>query len=87
MRATTTRGALQPSPQPLTVTAAGAATLLGWWTRRDGEVVPNGERVRSLYRSGKFPAPVDPTLGARSWFWSRRVVELYADGTWTEVAA
>jgi hypothetical protein len=61
---------------PLTLTAAEVADLLG--------SAYTAEKVRRLYRAGNFPAPIDPTLHARSWSWSRRVVEGYAEG---EVAA
>jgi hypothetical protein len=61
---------------PLTLTAAEVADLLG--------SAYTGDKVRRLYRAGRFPAPIDPTLHSRSWSWSRRVVELYAEG---EVAA
>jgi hypothetical protein len=68
MRATTTKTGVEPS---LTLTAAETAELLG------GIYTP--EKIRMLYRTGKFPAPVDPTLTARSWAWSRRVIERYVD--------
>jgi hypothetical protein len=68
MRATTTRTGVEPS---LTLTAAEAARLLG------GIYTP--EKIRKLYRAGKFPAPIDPTLTAYSWAWSRRVIERYVD--------
>ena len=38
------------------------------------------ERVRSMYRAGQFPAPIDPTLAPVSWRWSPFVVEAYIDG-------
>ena len=37
-------------------------------------------RVRSMYRAGTFPAPIDPTLSAVQWRWSPRVVADYIDG-------
>lgn len=60
----------------LTVDQVGA--LVGYPTRR----------IRALYRDGKFPAPIDPTLHPISWRWSPDAIHAYANGTWTpEVAA
>lgn len=64
----------------LTLDARGAAAELGW-LRHDG--TGNAERVRALYRAGRFPAPIDPELSPRLWAWSRRVVESYAEGEFT----
>jgi hypothetical protein len=68
MRATTTRTGVEPS---LTLKAAEAAELLG--------TAYTGEKIRNLYRAGRFPAPVDPTRPPHSWAWSRRVIERYVD--------
>lgn len=37
-------------------------------------------RIRSMYRAGNFPAPIDPALPVTSWRWSPRVIEAYIDG-------
>lgn len=60
----------------LTVDADGAAALLGGaFVGRNG---PKGDLVRRLYRDGRFPAPIDETLGPRLWSWSRAAIERYA---------
>lgn len=47
-----------------------------------------GHTIRSMYRSGRFHAPIDPTLPAVAWRWSPRVVAAYIDGQLAdEVAA
>jgi hypothetical protein len=63
----------------LTLDAAGVADLLGW-SRRTG--APYTEKVIRAYRDGwpGFPAPINATLHARSWRWSRVQVEAYGNG-------
>lgn len=39
-------------------------------------------RIRDLYRAGKFPPPIDPTLNPVSWRWSPAAVAAYVDGQW-----
>lgn len=63
----------------LTLTARATAEELGW-LRRDG--TGNADRVRALYRAGRFPPPIDPDLSPRLWVWSRRVIESYVAGDW-----
>jgi hypothetical protein len=63
----------------LTLTARGVAAELGW-LRRDGS--GNADRIRALYRAGRFPPPIDPDLPTVSWMWSRRMVERYVEGEW-----
>jgi predicted DNA-binding transcriptional regulator AlpA len=59
-----------PNPTALTLTAQEVSVLTGY----------TAHRIRALARNGRFPAPIDPSLNARSWRWSRRLVELWADG-------
>ena len=62
---------VRPAEVKLTLTAAEVGELLGY----------TAETVRDLARKdGRFPAPIDPTLGPKLWRWSRRRVEQYADG-------
>jgi predicted DNA-binding transcriptional regulator AlpA len=56
--------------QPLTLTAAQVGKLTGY----------TAPRVRQLFRSGHFPAPIDDSLPTPSWRWSRRRIEEWADG-------
>lgn len=65
--------------EPLTLDANGVAALLGY-THRNGH--PNGDTIRHLYRAGRFPPPIDSTLGVRRWRWSRRDVEQYIETGW-----
>lgn len=70
-------------PEPLTLTADQAAAELGW-QHRDGR--PYGDLVRALFRSGRFPPPIDPSLSVRRWRWSRRDVTAYGHGEWEGAA-
>jgi hypothetical protein len=65
----------------LTLSTRETAVVLGW-LRHDGS--GNADRVRALYRDGRFPPPIDPELSPRLWAWSRRVVEAYAEGEWNQ---
>lgn len=61
----------------LALTAAEVAELLGY-RHRNG--LPNGDLVRQLYRSDRFPEPIDPALPVRQWRWSLVRVEAYVAG-------
>jgi hypothetical protein len=76
---TSRRGSIPPSDLPLTLSADAAADLLGI-LHRDGR--PYGAEIRTLYRSGRFPAPIDAELPVRRWRWSRRDVLAYGNGEW-----
>lgn len=60
------------APEPVTLTAAEAAELLGYTLRT----------FTRLSRTGHLPGPIDPALPARSLRWSRRLLEDYAEGRW-----
>jgi predicted DNA-binding transcriptional regulator AlpA len=62
---------------PLVLTAEEAGALVGYEARS----------IRALYRQGRFPSPIDPTLGARRWRWSRRAVEVYVEQGVSAVAS
>ena len=51
----------------LVLTAAEVGELLGY----------RAEVVRDLVRSGRLPAPIDASISARLWRWSRTSIELY----------
>jgi predicted DNA-binding transcriptional regulator AlpA len=57
------------APPSLVLTAAQVAHLTGY----------TATRVRALTRIGRFPQPIDPDLHPRSWRWSRRLIERWAD--------
>jgi hypothetical protein len=63
----------------LTLNAKAVATELGW-SHRNGD--PDAHKVRAAYRDGwpDFPRPINPTLPARMWMWSRVQVEAYGNG-------
>lgn len=63
----------------LALTADQVAAELGYFHRDES---PYGELIRSMYREGDFPAPIDPSLGVSRWRWSRVIVEQYAAGEW-----
>lgn len=50
------------------------------YRHRDGS--GNGEVIRSMYRAGDFPPPIDHRQPAVRWRWSRAVVERYVLGEW-----
>jgi hypothetical protein len=54
----------------ITLTADETARVVGY---RDGH------QIRSMYRNGRFPAPIDPGLPVRLWRWSRRQIVRYVD--------
>jgi hypothetical protein len=54
-------------PQALTAHQVGVAMA----SRGKGDL---GRGVRRMYRDGKFPAPIDPSLPAASWRWSPVVI-------------
>lgn len=38
--------------------------------------------IRELARDGRFPMPIDPTLGPRQWRWSPQSIDRYVAGEW-----
>ena len=58
--------------------AAEVARRCGYVSKKTGEPFP--KVIRALYRDGRFPAPIDPTLGTRLWRWSSLVVDDYRAG-------
>jgi predicted DNA-binding transcriptional regulator AlpA len=54
----------------LTLDAREVADLVGY---------RGPETIRTLYRTGKFPPPIDPSLTVHWWRWSRRRVEQYVE--------
>ena len=52
------------------LTAAEVGELCGYTKRQ----------VLALYRAGKFPAPIDPTLTTYMWRWSSVVMDDYRAG-------
>lgn len=61
---------------PHILSARGVAEYLGWlWANGHG----NAERVRILYRAGRFPAPIDPELSPRIWHGRSRWWRPYVD--------
>jgi predicted DNA-binding transcriptional regulator AlpA len=62
---------------PLVLDAEQAAKVVGY----------TPARIRALVRAGRFPKPIDPTLGARSWRWSRRAIEVYVEQGVSAVAS
>lgn len=45
----------------------------------------NGDLIRELFRSDRFPAPIDPDQPAIRWRWSRVRVEQYVAGEWRDL--
>lgn len=66
----------------MALTADQVAAELEYF-HRDG--TPNGDVVRSMYRSGEFPAPIDPVQPVQRWRWARVRVEQYVAGEWPKV--
>lgn len=58
------------------LTAAEVADRLGYAKRT----------VQEYARSGRLPAPIDPSLPVVMWRWSPLVVEQYEAGEWTQRA-
>jgi hypothetical protein len=54
----------------LTLTAEQAGALTGY----------SKKQVQTLAKTGGFPPPVNPDLDVYWWRWSRRRLELWADG-------
>jgi hypothetical protein len=64
----------------LALTAEQVAEALGYLHRRGGG---NATLIRSMYREGAFPSPIDPGQPVIRWRWSRAVVEGYVAGDWS----
>ncbi len=62
------------SAQPTALTADQVGAAIG------GARPIKAATIRAWYRSGRFPAPIDPTLPVKSWRWSPRIVGDYIDG-------
>jgi hypothetical protein len=58
-------------PRKLTLTAAEI--------RDDGLIDFTPSYIRSLYRRGEFPPPINPQMNPRMWRWSRTRIERYIE--------
>jgi hypothetical protein len=58
-------------PRKLTLTAAEI--------RDDGLIDFSPSYIRSLYRRGEFPPPINPQMVPRMWRWSRTRIERYIE--------
>lgn len=71
---------VEPRPLRPMLVSGEVAVALNFLRTKDGQ--PDRRKVRKLAREGRIPGPVDDTLHALDWRWSRREIEQYQNGEW-----